>query len=109
MVKKDETSRLLVDVVADDMFTAMVCFKPRRLVNPTVLTDKELQSIKLPMLFFVGENEKIYPAQKAVQRLNKVAPHIETEIIPNAGHDLAFVQAEMVNRKILGFLKKNNP
>lgn len=109
MVKKDETSRLLVDVVADDMFTAMLCFKPRRLVNPTVLTDKELQSLKLPMLFLVGENEKIYSAQKAVQRLHKVAPHIKTEIIPHAGHDLAFVQAGMVNNKVLDFLKKNNP
>lgn len=109
MVKRDEASRLLVDAVADETFTAMVSFKPRRLVKPTVLTDQELQGIKIPVLFLVGENEKIYSAQKAVQRLNKIAPRIKTEIIPHAGHDLAFVQAEMVNGRILDFLKKNVP
>ncbi len=60
----------------------------------------------MPALYLVGENEKIYSAQEAVQRLNKVAPHIKTEVIPNAGHDLTIVQAEMVNRKVLEFLKQ---
>lgn len=70
------------------------------------MTDKELQSLKLPALYLVGENEKIYSAQKAIQRLNRVAPHIEAELIPNAGHDLSVVQAELVNSKVLEFLKQ---
>jgi pimeloyl-ACP methyl ester carboxylesterase len=74
--------------------------------NLTVLKDSELQSIKMPTLFLVGENEKIYSAQKAVQRLREVAPRIKTETIPHAGHDLAFVQADLVNRKILEFLRE---
>ena len=56
-------------------------------------------------LFLVGENEVLYSAQKAVQRLNAVAPHIQTEMIPNAGHDLLLVQTELVNRKIVDFLR----
>ncbi len=64
-----------------------------------------MQGMKVPALFLVGENEKIYSAQKAIQRLNKVAPHIETDIIPEAGHDLTIVQAEEVNRKVLEFLR----
>ena len=56
------------------------------------------------MLFLVGENEKIYSARKAVRRLNRVAPHIKTEIIPGAGHDLWVVQADRVTGKILDFL-----
>jgi pimeloyl-ACP methyl ester carboxylesterase len=64
----------------------------------------------MPVLFLVGENEKIYSAEEAVARLNEVAPSIETKIIPCAGHDLTVVQAEMVNRVILDFLeKKENP
>jgi len=58
-------------------------------------------------LYLVGENENLYSAQKAVQRLNQVAPQIKIETIPNAGHDLTFLQAEMVNRKILDFLKQS--
>lgn len=42
--------------------------------------------------------------QKAVQRLNKVAPSIKTEVIPNAGHDLTVVQSQLVNSKVLAFL-----
>ena len=60
----------------------------------------------MPALYLVGENEKIYSAQKAIQRLHKAAPHIKTEVIPKAGHDLTIVQAEMVNTKILEFLKQ---
>jgi pimeloyl-ACP methyl ester carboxylesterase len=61
-------------------------------------------------LFLFGENEKIYSAEEAVARLENVAPHVHTKIIPGAGHDLTVVQAEMVNRIILDFLeKKENP
>ena len=70
----------------------------------TVLEDKALQRFRVPLLFLVGENEKIYSAQKAVRRLNRVAPQIKTEIIPQAGHDLWVVQADIVTRKILDFL-----
>jgi len=31
---------------------------------------------------------------------------IKAEIIPDAGHDLTVVQAEMVNQKFLDFLEK---
>ena len=105
LVKKDEVSRIMAEELADDAFMAMRSFKPRLMVNPTVLSDKELQSIKIPVLYLVGENEKIYSAKNAIQRLNTVAPKIKTEIIPHAGHDLTVVQANLVNRKVLEFLK----
>ena len=88
------------------MFVGLRSFKPIRLVNPTVLTDEEWQSIRVPTLFLVGENEKLYSAHEAVARLETVAPQINVELIPNAGHDLTLVQAELVNGKILEFLDK---
>jgi len=106
-VKKDEISRIWVEDFIDNMFIASRCFKPRRPCNPTVLEDRELQSIRVPTLYVVGENEKIYSAQKAMQRLNQVAPQIKTRTIPNAGHDLTIVQAEMVNEKVLDFLQQS--
>ena len=109
LVQKDEASRKLAEQFADDAFIAMRCFKPKRLVNPTVLADDELQSIEVPALFLVGENEKIYSAQKAIERLEKVAPQIETAVIPEAGHDLTIVQPDIVNAKILEFLRGQAP
>ncbi|MBS1250999.1 MAG: Carboxylesterase YbfK [Anaerolineales bacterium] len=90
----------------EDAYLAARSFKSRPMVNPTVLTDAELRSIGVPALFLVGENEKIYSAQEAVERLNEVAPQIETDIIPDAGHDLTLVQADLVNRIVLAFLKE---
>ena len=57
-------------------------------------------------IVLVGENEKLYPAKNAVERLNIVAPQIQTEIIPGAGHDLTIVQAGLVNSRVLDFLMK---
>jgi len=106
LVRKDEAGRMMAEEMADEAFLAMRCFKPKLMVYPKVLKDKILQSISLPALYLVGENEKLYSARKAIQRLNEVAPRIKAEIIPGAGHDLTFVQADMVNRKVIKFLKQ---
>lgn len=56
--------------------------------NNEKLTDEELQRVQVPTLFMIGENDVLYSAQKAVQRLKAKAPQIQTKAIPNAGHDL---------------------
>jgi len=90
----------------EEAFTAVRCFKPKLIPIPTVLKDKELQNLRVPTLYIAGEHEKIYSAHKAVQRLNRVAPDIQTEIIPQAGHGLTYSQTELVNRRVLEFLKQ---
>jgi pimeloyl-ACP methyl ester carboxylesterase len=102
----NEASRILVDEYINDAMMALKCFKFRMPINPTVLSDEELRSIEVPTLFLVGENEKIYPARKAVERLNGVAPQVRTEIIPGAGHDLTIIQAELVNSIVIEFLRQ---
>lgn len=103
--KEDDVSKKLVNDLVDDAFIGLRCYKLKMPVTPTVLSDEELRSLTMPTLFLVGENEVIYSAQQAVQRLNTVAPNIRTEIIPHAGHDLTIVQAEMVNRMVIEFLE----
>lgn len=106
LAQKDEAGRLMLEEEVDAAVVRLRCFKLNRLAKPTVLQDAELKSIQIPALFLIGENEKIYSAQKAIQRLHKVAPHIKTAFIPDAGHDLTIVQAEMVNATVLEFLKQ---
>ncbi len=105
--KNDKHSARIVDELIDDAMMGLKCYTFRMPVAPSVLTDAELQSIKVPTLFLVGENEKLYPAKNAVERLNTVSPQIQTEIVPGAGHDLTIVQSELVNEKILNFLMKS--
>ncbi len=104
LARQGPSGRAFLEEFIDEAYLAFRSFKPKRLVNPTVLKDEEWRRIKVPALYLVGENEKIYSARKAIQRLNEVAPQIKTELIPQAGHDLTIVQAEMVNNKVLGFL-----
>jgi len=105
-VQSGESGRASVDEAVADWIVAERCFGFLPAIPPTVLKDAELRDFNVPSLFLVGENEKIYSAQKAVNRLNRIAPQIQTEIIPYAGHDLSFVQAEQVTKKILDFLKE---
>jgi pimeloyl-ACP methyl ester carboxylesterase len=93
-----------VDTFVDEMLLTQRCYRPRGFVFPTVLKDREIHSLKVSALFLAGENEKLYSARRAVERLSRVAPRVQTEIVPRAGHDLIAVKAEMVNRKVLEFL-----
>jgi pimeloyl-ACP methyl ester carboxylesterase len=107
LVHNNEAGRMMAEEMADEAFLAMQCFKPKLMVYPRVLKGDALERVSLPSLYLVGENEKLYSAREAVRRLNKAAPRIKTEIIPNAGHDLTMVQADLVNSKVIEFLKQS--
>jgi len=103
--QKDDQSRTLLEGIIGDVKLVAKCFKPKATVVPKLMLDDELSDISVPALFLMGENEKTFPHQKAIERLNKVAPQVQTEIIPHAGHDLNLAQADLVNQKMLAFLK----
>ena len=103
-VQSGEKGRALVAEAVADWAVAERCFGPLPMVAATLLDDKVLQGFRVPCLVLLGEHEKIYPARKAVRRLNRIAPWIKTELIPGAGHDLWIVQADLVTRTILSFL-----
>jgi pimeloyl-ACP methyl ester carboxylesterase len=104
LLRKD---RRIVDTIADEILLSMRSLEP---VNPgdspklTALSDEELQRIDVPTLVLIGENETLYSAQEALARLQSVAPQIQSELIPNAGHDIFLVQLELITQKILAFL-----
>ena len=105
-VQSGESGRAFVDEAVADWIVAERCFSPLPMIPATVLSDTALRNFNVPSLFLVGEHEKIYSAQKAVDRLNRLAPQIKAEIIPHAGHDLLFVQPELVTNRMLDFLRE---
>jgi len=109
MAEGTEADLRFLEEETDMAYLAARCFRPRPMVNPTLLTDEEWGRIRVPTLFLVGENERIYSAAAAVERLRRVAPQIETRVIPNAGHDLTFIQADLVEHAILAFLIGDAP
>jgi pimeloyl-ACP methyl ester carboxylesterase len=85
---------------------SMKCYKPKySIARPTVLKDDELKSIQCPALFLVGDSEKIYSPEKAIERLERIAPHFSKEIIPDSGH-ISILGAPEINEKIIAFLKQ---
>jgi pimeloyl-ACP methyl ester carboxylesterase len=105
-VKSGDAGRALVDEAVADWTKAARCFASMPLIPATVLDDKTLQVFSVPCLFMVGEHEKMYSAQKALERLNRLTSQIKTKIIPQAGHDLSFSQPELVTKTILDFLNE---
>jgi pimeloyl-ACP methyl ester carboxylesterase len=97
-----------LEVSLDRLLAALKYRRLIRPIGPTVLKDSELNAVRTPALFLVGEHEKIYSAAKTVERLARVAPHIETEIVPGAGHDLTIAHAHRVCRRVLEFLDAVN-
>jgi pimeloyl-ACP methyl ester carboxylesterase len=97
--------KAMVDERVEYVSIAFSCFKFKTPVNPTVLSDAELQGIRIRLLYLVGEHETCYDAESAVSRLARVAPGISVELIPGTGHDLMFTHTDVVNRKILEFLR----
>jgi pimeloyl-ACP methyl ester carboxylesterase len=106
-VTKNAATKLFVDNHVDDAYLGLRCFKFKQPPDPTVMTDDKLRSLKIPVLFMVGENEKIYNARKAIHRIKTIAPQIKAEIISKCGHDLWITQSEIVCNIILEFLRKS--
>ena len=76
--------------------------------TPPIYTDEELQQVKPPTLLLVGDQEIVYPYQALVNRAAKHIPRIEIEIIPDAGHATSLDQPDLVDARILKFLKEDS-
>lgn len=68
-------------------------------------SNEELQSLQMPVLVLIGDDDMINE-QKTVEMANTL-PQGKGEVIKNAGHFLSIDQAEVVNEKIVAFLKEH--
>lgn len=104
--KGEAKGMIAIDKQLRDFVTA--CSKSYKVtftLFPTVLTDEELKSIKCPTLFIVGEHERLYSPEKAMERLEKVVPHFKKKIIPGVGH-LTIGNSPLINATIMTFLRE---
>ena len=103
MVQTEE-GRAIADDHLDGLRLAIRSFKIKIPASMTVLSDAELESIGVPVLYMAGENEKMYSVTEAVKRLDSISSNIRSEIVPNTGHCLMFSRPDLVSSKILEFL-----
>jgi pimeloyl-ACP methyl ester carboxylesterase len=76
-------------------------------VMPSLFDEDELRQIQIPVLMLIGDQDRLNPP-KAIERARQLIPHIETEIIPHAGHLLSMEQPDCVDRRVLQFLINTN-
>ena len=67
--------------------------------------DKDLASLKIPVLVLVGDHDVINNV-KVLEKAKALLPDCETAVIKNAGHFISIDQSETVNKKIVDFLNK---
>lgn len=75
-------------------------------VLPTVLSDEELRTMKVPTLLLIGDREVISDPARALARARRLIPDFEGELVPGCRHDMCSSQHHIVNARVLEFLKK---
>ncbi len=108
LVASGPDGRGLIEEMTEDLALAFSCFGVRRLMRmlePTVAVDESIRSIQAFTLFVIGEKERIYSANDALDRLSRIAPHIRTAMIPGTGHDMTWLKPDLVNEIVLEFLE----
>lgn len=108
-LRGDETRRARAEQAIDDAQLVVRVFALAPPPWPPVLADEAWRDLRVPCLFLVGANEKIYSAAAAVGRLRRIAPQVKAEAVPGAGHDLTMVHPDLVAAKALEFLGTVGP
>lgn len=79
---------------------------PMLRLYPLKIEAEELSTLLLPVLLMIGENEVIYPAQKALEYASMSVPNIQCELVSQASHTFTIEFAELVNERTIDFLTR---
>ncbi len=106
MPEMRETNRREFESLVDELYLARKCYGPlAATAENLVLTDEQLRSIEVPVLYIIGDRDGVCDdPTAAVRKVNAVAPQIETALIPGGGHDMVMTRADEVSERILQFL-----
>jgi pimeloyl-ACP methyl ester carboxylesterase len=90
----------------DDLLVRWRCQRgsPR---PPGRMTDADLRVLPKSTLLMLGEDEALYDPLSACARVKAVAPHVRVELLPYAGHTVAFDQAEKVGDTLVEFFRRD--
>jgi pimeloyl-ACP methyl ester carboxylesterase len=70
-------------------------YRPR-IEAPPVFTDQELDQVRMPVLLVAGEKDVAYDSVKTAARMDKLLPHFQAVLLPEAGHVLLDTPAQVM-------------
>lgn len=97
-------------VQVDDRITKLVALHLKhflyqeKAVFPGAFPEDELRKLEPPTLVLIGEHEKIYRAESTLKKAARILPHVETDLIHNAGHLLNMECPQFIDNRLLRFL-----
>lgn len=97
-----QQSPVMPDWAMDDLILRWRAARSNLVWIP-VIKDVELSALQVPTLLLLGANDPIYDAGKAASRVRSVAPHIQIEIIADAGHLFTTQRPEATSGALLNF------
>ncbi|MDQ3786216.1 MAG: alpha/beta hydrolase [Actinomycetota bacterium] len=72
---------------------------------PTLFTDEQLRSIRLPVLALIAGRSVMHDAPRALARAKALLPDVQAELWPDATHAIAGESPDAVNARILEFVR----
>lgn len=90
----------------DDLLVRWRCQRghPR---PPGRMSDADLRVLPRQTLLMLGEDEALYDPLRAFARVQALAPHVRTELLPGAGHAIAYDQAAKVGDALVEFFRRD--
>jgi pimeloyl-ACP methyl ester carboxylesterase len=103
----DSETRRVGNNVVDLMYLGLKHFRMPQAIMPTVFSDTNLRALHVPTLLLLGDREVIYDAATALARARRLLPDFQGDLLPASSHDMCFSQHQLVNARILDFLRKS--
>lgn len=95
-LKEDYIEQYRIALKNDSLNKFMFQMKP--------FSKKDLRSLEMPVLVLIGDRD-LFNTKNSVRKVEKYIPEGEGEIISNSGHFLSIDQTNLVNQKMLDFLR----
>jgi pimeloyl-ACP methyl ester carboxylesterase len=103
---RDPSTRLIMNCLTDQMYLGSRYFRMQAGVLPSVFSDEELRSLQVPTLLLIAQQEVLYDPEAALERARRLIPNFEGELLPRANHEMTVSKHEIVDRRVLEFLKR---
>jgi pimeloyl-ACP methyl ester carboxylesterase len=103
---RDWKTRAILDCLTDQMYLGSRYFHKQAGVLPDVFSDEELRGMQVPTLLLIGQQEALYEPGAALERARRLIPNFEGELVPRANHEMTISKHEIVDRRVLEFLKR---
>ena len=103
---RDPSTRLMMCCIGEQMYLGSRYFRLQMGVGPwIVFSDEELRGMQVPTLLLIGEQEAYYDPKAALERARRLIPNFEGGLVPQASHEMTISQYEIVDGRVLEFLK----